>query len=181
MPAATTETVEVVPADPRLRRILLLTLLAVSVFALAAAWWVPPAFRALLALARESPGQARARGVAVMLLLVSPFTLLGLVAGVDTLRRSVRTVRAERFPPPGARVVRTTRVVRGGPARALGTFTFAIGGLLVILSTILPWFAYRAGVAFERGCARAMNTPIQPACLTDSDGFVSGDCPAAPR
>src|SRR5262245_1355683 len=110
---------EIVKADPRLRRQLVLVLLLILAVGLAALAWAPGELAMILALARESPGEARIRTVLLLGALVAPVVLLGLLAGADTIGRAVATFRSDRFPPPGMRVLRDTPVIRGRAARGL--------------------------------------------------------------
>jgi hypothetical protein len=146
---------EILRADPALRRQLVLVLLLVCAIAVFAIRWVPQELATILAIARESPGEARFRILLVLGALVLPPILLGAVAGIDTIRRAVQTIRAEQHPPPGARVFRDTPVIRGRPARILGMVAGTLGIALLVLCSVLPVLAFRLGVALERGCPRA--------------------------
>ena len=146
---------EIVKADPGLRRQMLLVLLLIVAIGLFALEWVPKEMATILAIARESPAEARARTVLLLGALVAPPVLLGMVAGVDTIRRSVSTFRTDRFPPPGMRVLRDTPVLRGRSARGLAIVMATLGALLIACCTALPVLGYRLGVAVQRGCPRA--------------------------
>ena len=144
---------DVVRADPALRRRALLGAAAIvaCVLALVSA---PRSVMTLVRLVQDTPA-AGARGIAIMLLFAAPFTLLAVVVAADAIRRSVRTLRAGQFPPPGTRVVRDTRIVRGRPATVVGAAGLALGGTLLVAALVLPWIAYRIGRVLQYGCPRA--------------------------
>lgn len=150
---------EIVKADPALRRQMILVLLLIFAIGLFALEWLPGELASILAIARESPKEARARTVLLLGALIAPAVLLGMVAGVDTIRRSVSTFRTGRFPPPGMRVLRDTPVLRGRGARGLAVFMATLGVLLIVCCTVLPVLGYRLGVAMQRGCPRAAPGP----------------------
>lgn len=145
---------EVVRADPALRRQLVLVLLLVFAIGLFAIGWVPQELATILAIARESPAEARLRILLVLGALIAPVVLLGIAAGIDAIRRAVQTIRTDRHPPPGARVFRDTPVIRGRPARILGIVAATLGVALIVLSSVLPVLAFRLGTALQRGCPR---------------------------
>ena len=146
---------EIVRADPALRRQLILVVALVFALGLFALGWLPGELAAILAIARQSPAEARVRTLVVLGALIAPVVLLGIAAGVATVRRSVLTLRTDRFPPPGMRVFRDTPVVRGRPARVLAVVLATLGVSLIVLCSVLPVFAFRLGVALQRGCPRS--------------------------
>src|SRR5262249_53258744 len=144
----------IVRGDPGLRRrtvLVLPILLALGVAALATA---PRATRSLILWLQQSPDPG-GYAVLVMLGFAAPFTLLAWLVGVEAVRRSVRTLRARRFPPPGMRVLHDTPVLRGRRACSLGAIGLVLGTVLLVAGTALPFFAYRIGVVLRDGCPRA--------------------------
>jgi hypothetical protein len=149
---------EVVRGDPALRRRVLLAgpfVLALGVVALATA---PRASRLLILWLQQAPDSGR-HAVLAMLGFAAPFTLMAWLVGVEAARRSVQTLRACRFPPPGMRVMRDTPVLRGRPARFLGMLGLVLGAMLLTAGSVLPVVAYRIGTVLRDGCARS--TPWQ--------------------
>jgi hypothetical protein len=152
---------DVVRGDPVLRRRALLVLpllLALGVAALATA---PRASRLLILWLQQSPDPGR-HAVLAMLGFAAPFTLLAWLVGVDVVRRSVKTFRACRFPPPGMRVVRDTPVLRGNAARFLGVAGLVLATALLTAGSALPFFAYRIGAVLRDGCPRATPRAAMP-------------------
>jgi hypothetical protein len=146
---------DVVRGDPALRRRALLVLPLVVVLGVGALATAPRASRLLIAWLQQSPNP-RGRAVLAMLAFAAPFTLAAWLVGVDAIRRSMQTLRARRFPPPGMRVVRDTPVLRGGRARLVAVVWLVLGASLLTTGTMLPLFAYRIGAVLRDGCPRAV-------------------------
>ncbi len=77
--------------------------------------------------------------------------LLGLYLGWI----SWRTLRSERFPPPGARVLSDTRVLRGRQARRRGQ-----AGLVLAAATLL--LTVFVALSADRLFARLLDTSLKP-------------------
>jgi len=149
------DTVEIVPADPVLRRRVLLVLLAMVAIGAAAIHYAPAALHEIFRVARESPAEAERRARILMFALIGPMTLGSLIVGIDVVRTALRALETRRFPPPGARVLRDTPVIRGSRARLVAALALVLGVTLVSASATLSWFGYRAAAALRRGCPRA--------------------------
>jgi len=149
-----TGTEDVVRGDPVLRRRALFmvpVLLALGVVALAT---LPRASRLLILWLQSTPGAGQ-HAVLAMLGFTAPFTLGACMIGIEALRRSLQTLRASQFPPPGMRVVRDTPILRGTRARTFGTLGIVLGAALLSAGTMLPILAWRIGVVLRDGCPRA--------------------------
>jgi hypothetical protein len=147
---------EIIRADPTLRRRALLATAVVVALGLAAITHAPSIFQTIAAAStRQSPDDARRHAILLIVLLLGPFTVLAVVGGIDAIRRSVRTLRTELYPPPGTSVLRDTPVIRGPLARVLGVAGAALGCTLLALGLILPWMGYRVGRVVLHGCPRA--------------------------
>jgi hypothetical protein len=147
--------VEVVRADPVLRRQILLVMVAVIAIGGLGLEQLPASLQVIFRLARESPAAAEREAQIMMVLLLGPMILGGFFAGIATIRTSVDALRTRRFPPPGARVFRDTPVIRGLGARIVGTVALVLGATLVCASAGLTWFGYRAAAELRKGCPRA--------------------------
>jgi hypothetical protein len=119
----------------------------------------PRATRILVFWLQESPDAGR-HAVLAMLAFAAPFTLAAWLVGVDAVRRSMRTIRARRFPPPGMRVVRDTPVLRGRMAHVFGMVGLSLGASLLVAGTLLPLIAYRIGAVLRDGCPLAASRPV---------------------
>lgn len=156
---------EIVRGDPALRRRMLLLIPLVLLIAVVALATAPRATRLLVLWLQQSPETSQ-HAVLAMIGFAAPFTLISYLVGVDAVRRSMRTIRARRFPPPGMRVVRDTRVLQGKMARAFGMAGLSLGVALLTAGTMLPVLAYRIGIVLRDGCPRAAaNEVISPDVL----------------
>src|SRR5512132_248213 len=142
---------DIVRGDPALRRRMLFLLPLVLLLGVVALATAPRATRLLLLWLQQSPETGQ-HAVLAMLAFAAPFTLAAWLVGVDAVRRSIRTLRARRFPPPGMRVVSDTRVMHGTMARAFGMVGLSLGAALLTAGTMLPFLAYRIGVVLRDGC-----------------------------
>jgi hypothetical protein len=140
-----------VAADLRLRRLAVLTMLAATVIATAMiGWFVPWLARAIV--------QARVSGtlsvplasylfLAVVALLAAPVVGFGVYA----VRFGRVVLSTRQYPPPGARVLRRTKILRGRPASVLGSGQVVLGALLVACGLALVgvafWGAWLIGFA----------------------------------
>jgi hypothetical protein len=104
---------EIIPADRRLR-LVLSVVVVVAMLAAAAFYW--QFSRELQDLARTDVQAAIAR-VAQVRWLTLGSVVVAVLASISLAVSAVRAVRADRFPPPGARVLRDTPVLHGAPAR----------------------------------------------------------------
>jgi hypothetical protein len=134
---------EVLRADPGLRRVAIAMGAAVLVLGTLGVGYLRAAIEATEVLARTAPEAAAWRVIAICLVCITIVTILPLVVGIDIVRRSVRTIRAERFPPPGARVLVDTKVIRGRPARLLGLIFLGLGAVLIAVTLLPPIRAYQ--------------------------------------
>lgn len=142
---------EIVTADPALRRKALAAGLGVVVALLVAMVSARDLLGSLSTLSQASPAEAVLWFAAFMV----PILALAVVVGVDALRRSLATFREGRFPPPGMRVLRDTPVIRGRMARVIGILGCTLGATLLVVTLLLGWMSYRIGAVLWYGCPRA--------------------------
>jgi len=83
----------------------------------------------------------RARLVVAVMIGLTTGPALAMSAYLWRLGR--RTAAAERYPPPGLRVVRDTRIVAGARARRLGRGLQAIAAALACGGVLLAWLLWR--------------------------------------
>jgi hypothetical protein len=146
--------VDIIRADPLLRRRLLLVLLGVVGVGAAAIQYAPGALHEIFRVARESPAEAERQARILMFVLLGPIALLSLVAGIDVVRTAFRALEARCFPPPGTRVLRDTPVIRGSRARLIGAVALTLGLALVCAAATLSWLGYRVAAELRQGCPR---------------------------
>jgi hypothetical protein len=134
---------EIVPADRRLRALSLLAAVLIAAAGMAVIWVLRGELREIKALAEDD----RAAAVEKMLRLtaavawVSGLSFVAAGAWIWWLAR--RTYRAERFPPPGMRVVRDTRVRTGTAARNIANIAFLAAFVCIATGTVGMWYLYR--------------------------------------
>lgn len=97
----------------------------------------------LAALAESQPEVAIARGTFVFKLVGLSGGLVLLVVAAYVANFAARVRRAERFPPPGVRVVRDTRIIEGPRARRRGDGGLLLAVALGACGMILPVLLWR--------------------------------------
>lgn len=144
-PNSAPEPPEIQPADPAARRAALLTLCVCALLGACVVW----SFERYLSgtLAASDPEAYRERLYrAVYALAVLSFVGL-LLAGGGLMQLGRRILVAERFPPPGAWVVRPTPVRTGRRARILGRCVLLAGTLLLFGALLAPMLLLELGGA----------------------------------
>lgn len=129
---------EIQPADPRLRRIVLLLLAVVAVAGAWGLWWLEGRLDDLLYVALRSPQEA-AEGILGLAFRLFVLGSLGAaLCGAWFFAVSWKTLRSERYPPPDVGVVRPTRIVEGRAARIRGLAGLLLAVFLLVLAVALP-------------------------------------------
>lgn len=129
---------EVVRADPVYRRRFLMTMVLASVVGTVVLWRIEPYLTALqVELKHQVPRERLVQilnqlGVGALVMYI--FLWIGAAA---LFRDGLRIRRAGQFPPPGAKVLRDTPVVRGDIARMRATLLMASGVLLGVCLVVL--------------------------------------------
>jgi hypothetical protein len=173
--------VEFVEADRRLRRLLLLSVAALSALgSLTLGWLLPWMLSAL--------EEARARGT--LRVPLACWLFLGLVVllsvpvvafGVYAVRFGRSVVASGRYPPPGARVLRRTRVLTGAAAALTGRAQVVTGSTLVFcgvaLVAVAAWGVWQLAAPVLGSSAPAAAPPDAPASAPDAPAVFGG----APR
>ena len=131
------QTPEIVAADPRLRRLALLGVLGVALLGAATTVWLLPALTSTLLRARLE-GRITVP-IACYLFLALMLLIAGLVIAFATyaIRFGGRVRAGALYPPPGTRVIRDTRVVRGPVAVLIGRVQVWLGYALVLCALAL--------------------------------------------
>ena len=128
---------DVIHANPRERRRLGALLLVGSIVVVWFVAWLTPRVKleAELAIAE---GRIEQSAVCQSVLIALGFFSCAVAAlGVHAQRFGKRVLAAGRFPPPGATVTRTTRVVTGRPAVLIGRVQAVLGASLIVLASVL--------------------------------------------
>ncbi len=128
---------EVQAADPRARRAALIMLAIAFVAGTLLLWALNTSQSAVASWLREDPARMvrRARWLLAGLAVVTSGPAIA--AGAYLLRLGSRVIAAERFPPPGLRVVQDTIVLTGDAARSRGRIFQGLGVLLMVTGASL--------------------------------------------
>lgn len=129
---------EIQPVDPRLRRIVLLLLLVVAVAGAGGLWWLEGRLDDLFYVALRSPQDAAVGILGLAFRLFVAGSAGAAICGAWFFAVSWKTLRSERFPPPGVGVVRQTRIVEGRAARIRGLAGLFAAVILLLLAVALP-------------------------------------------
>lgn len=132
--------IEIQPADPSARRAALAIVGILTVLGFALLVFVIKGRPALTAWLEEDPG-TRIRWVLVWLGATTVVPLLGFGAYLWLV--GMRIVHAERYPLPGAKVMRDTPVLSGDAARIRGRFAQALAVLLGVAAALLASSLWR--------------------------------------
>ena len=139
-------TMEVIRADPRLRRFAVRSLIALVLAGALGLW----AFQGWLAGVTQLPAAIAQQHLLIAfasLVGISCAALLALAAFLWTIGARVR--RSAQFPAPGMRVLRDTAVLRDGAAERRGRTIQGTGAVLVVCCLALLVAAWRFYVLFS--------------------------------
>jgi hypothetical protein len=134
-------------ADPRYRFRALATLACVTAVGAVSIGWLLPMVEMWLLQERSAgriPGRAICLGfVGLVALLALPVSLVGL----NVMRMGRRAMEYKQFPPPGTKVIRDSRILRGPHAVTLARAQRVLGFLLVLCAlALLGLSSYAASV-----------------------------------
>ena len=128
---------DVISADVRERRRFMLLALVGSLVVVWVVGWLTPRVK-LEAQTAIAEGRLAQSAVCQSVLIGLGFFSCAVAAfGVQARRFGKAVQAAGRFPPPGVTVLRSTRVVTGRPAMAVGRVQALLGSSLVVLGSIL--------------------------------------------
>ena len=125
------------PADLRHRYQALVTLVGASALGAITIGWLWPMARLWL-LEERAAGRIPARAICLgFLVLVGLLALPVIFVGVSVMRTGQSAIALQQFPPPGMKVIRDTRVLRGVRAVTLGRAQRVLGLLLILCALAL--------------------------------------------
>jgi hypothetical protein len=130
---------EILRADPRLRHGTLLVVLILLGLGVVGLFGLDRYLQGVAADAQLEP-EAVFRKIFNLLRLSFVAGGVGLIlSGAYLGRFAMRILASGQFPPPGARVIRDTPILRGAPAKRQGRSMATLAILLVVLGLALPW------------------------------------------
>lgn len=128
-------------ADPGFRHRLLIVLLVVVALGTLAVHQLTSFLETSRTLGEVSMQEAAARTLGVGRVLFASLAAGALGMGIFLLQLAVRVTRDERFPPPDAKVLRDTPVLRHQPALQRARHMKWLGAALLIAGLVVPAFA----------------------------------------
>ncbi|MDZ7620116.1 MAG: hypothetical protein U1E05_24195 [Patescibacteria group bacterium] len=134
---------EIVPADPRQRKLAVFLTLGIVVGGVVALWWLHRRLDGIDHLVEENlPAAAdKALSLVVKTLMVLGGSLVSM--GLYLFWLGTRINRAGQFPPPGMKVIRNTTVRTGPRARLLANLALVSSLLAVLAGTVGMWYVFR--------------------------------------
>jgi hypothetical protein len=170
-----------VAADMKLRRVAVLTMLAATVIATAMVGWFVPWLAAAIQQAQLSGTLSVPLACYLFLAVVAVLAAPVVGFGVFAMRSGRLVIVSKQYPPPGMRVLRRTRILRGSAARLTGQGQFVLGLLLVLcgiaLFGVACWGAWLIGWA---GPTRVTARPSAPPAAVASTALGRSGLPAEP-
>lgn len=141
----------VIPADPRLRRRAMLTTVCLSIAGAIGLWLLYRYLRNTRSLDSAALDVATVRLLWIVRLAaaVSVACLVGL--GLWMMRLGRRVLRAGEYPPPGAKVVKTTRVRTGPRARVIGNLLLLSATIVAVLGSLGTWYLMQLAIHRLKG------------------------------
>lgn len=137
---------QIVPADKKLRKLVLVAAVLVAAVGLPVLAVLHGYLREIENQAQRNP-QAAVQKAICLTAIVAWVGGLGFVgAGLRLFRLGRRINRADRFPPPGMKVIKNTPVRTGAKARALANLAQVAALLCVVVGTVGMCYLYRLAV-----------------------------------
>ena len=139
-----------VPADRRLRWAVIVAALLLIVAGLAGLLWLASSLRGIEKLEDEQLQVAVDRAVRVTTIVawVGGLSFVGCGLWLFWLGRRIN--RSGRYPPPGVKVIRNTRIRSGAAARTMANAALVGSVLCTAAGTFGMWYLYRLAVEVLR-------------------------------
>jgi hypothetical protein len=124
--------------------------------------WLDDYSRELEKLMKHDPPAAKRSLLNLIALILALNSGLALGLAIWTIRTGWQMTRAERWPRPGMKIYRRTKILDAKTARRQGKALIAVGLMLAILVPALGWRAYRASSALFDEPRRNNRQPTAP-------------------
>ncbi|MEM7350575.1 MAG: hypothetical protein AAF657_07200 [Acidobacteriota bacterium] len=135
--------VDIQPADPRRRVRFLLAMVSFAFLIALGLLYLDAYLRDLHGLAQNAQPLAAAKAERVVQIVFGLLACGALALSLYLGRTSWRTLQAERYPPPDARVISDTRIRRGPAARRQGQLGLVLAVLTFVLAIVVLFLAHR--------------------------------------
>lgn len=129
---------EIQPADPAARRLALIIVIVIGGLGLVPIIWAQATLDTISELRRTDPMEATRMMLAVSRLLGAGVAVVCFATAIWLAWLSAGIRRAERFPLPGARVVRDTPVLTGAAARRQSRIALVFSLALLVGGVVVP-------------------------------------------
>lgn len=131
---------EIVPGDPKLRRLVFLGLVVLLLIGLWGIHRFQETLDGIKQLLVHDPQLARVRLKTLIKVFMSVHVILTTTGSVYLVSLGLRCLRAGRYPPKGMRVLKDTRVVRGSGVSLVSAVLILVGFLLLASNGFLWHF-----------------------------------------
>jgi hypothetical protein len=156
---ATDPILGVVPADPALRRVAIVSWILLGALGAVIVWYVTVVLQRAQEMASYDQRGAFLEVQRIAIPMMVAWIIGGIGISIWLLVSALRIIRAGRFPAPGARMVRTTHLRHGSEAHRIGMFMLAVAAIMFGASVAMPVFLRRVMQAVERTTDRFPATP----------------------
>jgi hypothetical protein len=163
--------VDVQPADPIAQRRALIAVIAIAAAGIAA-WFVLEDW--LMGLQAADPLQARHAMKNALIWGTWAASLPVILLAAHLWRSGEHVRRAERYPPPGAKLVRDTPILTGSRARTRGTALQVLGVFLCLATVGLLFAVYRLAALLDQARPSSGSGLLEAAAAARGAGSTAG-------
>jgi hypothetical protein len=150
---------DIVPADPAIRRIALIGWGTIAALGGGVIWYVSRVLSEAQAMSIYDPRTAFLEAQRIVIPVVIVGALVGVCIAVYCLIAGAQVIRAGRFPAPGARLITATPIRRGVAAHRVGIVMVILSLMMLAASIAFPIFLRRVMQAIEQSDERFRPTP----------------------
>ena len=136
-------------ADRQIRKRMILLVVVEILLGLVLILWFYTYLETLLTIGAEAPETAMNKVLNLLgiVLTIVAISLIGFSFYI--LKVAFMVFRSSRFPPPGMRVIKDTRVVEGRKARFRAVLFLLISALMIAASALMPYFYIKIRNTFQ--------------------------------
>lgn len=137
------KTADVQAADVPLRRIVLAGLTLVGLVGCFLVLKLEAYFQELQRLSKTDLVAAAGKVQQLSAVVLISLGAVTVLFGIYLISLAVRVIRGERFPPPGARVINDTKILRGAAAKRYGMAAMVLALAILVAGVAIPWKAHQ--------------------------------------
>ena len=128
---------EIIPADKGLRKKTIIGIMGIFLAAMAVGPYLNDYLADLRLEGEERPELAYSKMIVLMKWILGSAALLITLTGVYLLIIAFRALKAGRYPPPGMKVIKDTRVKTGRQAKIMAYLLIFNSGVLILLIVLV--------------------------------------------